>query len=70
MYTIELTKGLGWSAAVVETHAVKASIHIVDVERMAGALLTEAQRKPNQQKPDGYRVINRLGHRIRTSTSQ
>ena len=39
MYTIELTRGMGWDAPVVEVHTVKQTIHIVDVERRAQTLL-------------------------------
>jgi hypothetical protein len=51
MYKIELIKGAGWDATVIETHAARDTIHIVDIERMALALLDKARRKPNAHAP-------------------
>ncbi len=65
MYMIELTRGAGWNASILEAHSVKSTIHIADAERIAQSLLAEAQRKPNRLRPTGYRIVDALGKRIK-----
>ena len=69
MYKIELIKGAGWDAPIIETHPAKDSIHIVDVERMALALLAKAQREPIPHRPNGYRIINAIGRLVKASNT-
>jgi hypothetical protein len=66
MYTIELTSGVGWNAPIVETHMVRQTIHIVDVERKAQALLTGA-RPTSRERPTNYRILDPLGRCVRSS---
>jgi hypothetical protein len=69
MYKIELIRGAGWGATVMETHPARDTIHIVDIERMALALLDKAQREPNAQRPNGYRIINATGKLVKASNT-
>ena len=68
MYTIELTRGLGWDAPVLEVHGVKQAKHVVDVERMAQSLLNGVGRTSTyQQCATNYRVLDHLGRCVRSS---
>jgi hypothetical protein len=67
MYTIELTRGMGWDAPVVEVHTVKPTIHIVDVERRAQALLNAMWPGSARERPTDYRIRDPLGRCVRTS---
>lgn len=69
MYKIELTKGQQWNAPAIETHFVASTTHMAEIERRARALLENAQRKPNRQTPDGYRVVNIPGGRVVASSA-
>jgi hypothetical protein len=69
MYKIQLTTGMGWDAPVLAEHFVKAGIHIVDVERMAQALLHDARREPKRVGPTDYRVFDALGGCVRSSAT-
>ncbi len=66
MYKIELTRGQGWNAPVIEMHSVIASTHMAEVERMAERLLAEARRKP--RGPDGYRIVDSAGRHLKANT--
>jgi hypothetical protein len=61
MYQIVLTRGPAWNAPALETYAVRSTMHVADVERLAVALLAEARRKPNRVNPDGYRILDAGG---------
>ncbi len=63
MYKIELTKGSGWNPPIVETHSVRVTTHIAEVERLAQRLLDDARRKP--RGPDGYRIIDKTGRCVK-----
>ena len=65
MHKIELIKGAAWDAPVMETHPVRGTIHLVDIEKTALALLDKAQSKPIVQRPTGYRIINPTGRVIK-----
>lgn len=69
MYTIELTRGMGWDAPVVEVHTVKPTIHIVDVERRAQALLNCIRPSSPRERPTDYRILDPLGRCVRSSVS-
>ena len=67
MYTIELTRGLGWDAPVVEVHSVRQAIHIVDVERRARLLLNSIRSTSPRERPTNYRILDPLGRCVRSS---
>jgi hypothetical protein len=67
MYTIELTRGLGWDAPVVEVHSVRQTIHIVDVERRAQLLLNSIRKTSPRERPTNYRILDPLGRCVRSS---
>jgi hypothetical protein len=68
MYTIELTQGPGWDAPALRSRPVKTTVDIERVTALAVAWLDEVQRASNdRQMPDGWRVVDGVGRRIRTS---
>ena len=67
MYTIELTRGMGWDAPVIAVHSVKLTIHIVDVERWAQALLNGVWQASARDRPTDYRILDPLGRCVRSS---
>ena len=67
MYTIELTRGMGWNAPVVEVHTVKSTIHIVDIERQAQSLLNSIRPTSPRERPTNYRILDHLGRCVRSS---
>jgi hypothetical protein len=69
MYTIELTRGVAWDAPVIEVHSVRPTIHIVDVDRMAQAMLTGARQTSPLLRPTNYRVLDPLGRCVRSSAT-
>jgi len=69
MYTIELTRGPGWDAPVVATHAVQSNKHIVDVERLALSLIQGARPLSNLQRPTDFRILNHLGRCVGSSAT-
>jgi hypothetical protein len=69
MYTIELTRGVGWDAPVIEVHTVKPTIHIVDVERRAQTLLNSVRPISPCDRATDYRILDSLGRRVRSSVS-
>jgi hypothetical protein len=66
MYTIELVRGLGWDAPIIEVHSVRSGFHICDVERMAQAFLNRARSGPVRLNPTNYRVVDALGRCVRS----
>src|SRR5205085_9708728 len=69
MYTIELTRGAAWDAPVLEVHPVRRAVHILDIERMAQALLTGARQTSKQLRPTDYRILDPLGKCVRSSAA-
>ena len=69
MYKIELTAGAAWDAPVTEVHTIKTTIHIVDVERRAQALLTGARHASSLLRATNYRILDPLGRCVRSSDS-
>jgi hypothetical protein len=67
MYTIELTRGMGWNAPVVEVHSVKPTLHIVDVERRAQGLLNSMRPTSPRERATDYRILDPLGRCVRSS---
>jgi hypothetical protein len=69
MYTIELTAGLAWDAPVAEVHCVERALHIVDVERMAQALLISSRPASSRLRPTNYRILDPIGRCVRSSAT-
>jgi hypothetical protein len=67
MYTINLTRGTGWDAQVIEVHSVQPTVHVVEVERRAQALLIGARLGSQHPRPTAYRILDRLGRCVRSS---
>jgi len=67
MYTIELTRGMGWDAPVVEVHTVKPTIHILDVERRAQTLLNSVRPTSARERATDYRILDPRGRCVRSS---
>ena len=67
MYTIELTRGMGWDAPVLEVHTVKPTIHIADVERRAQMLLNSIRPSSPRERATDYRIRDPLGRCVRSS---
>jgi hypothetical protein len=68
MYTIELTQGPGWDAPALQSRPVKTTVDIEKVLALAATWLNEVQHASHDgQMPDGWRVVDGVGRRIRTS---
>jgi hypothetical protein len=68
MYTIELTAGPGWDAPAVQARAIKTTVDIAKVAALAAEWLHEVRQRPfDAQRPDGWRIVDGIGRRIRTS---
>ena len=68
MYTIELTDGPGWDAPTLRARAIKTTVDITKVTALAAEWLHEVrQDAPHAHRPDGWRVVNGVGRRIKTS---
>jgi hypothetical protein len=68
MYTIELTEGPGWDAPTLQARTIKTTVDIARVAALAADWLHEArQNAPDVRRPDGWRVANGIGRRIKTS---
>lgn len=69
MYTIELTVGAGWDAPVTEVHPIRSTIHIVDIERRAEALLWGPRGPSKSPRATNYRILDPLGRCVRSSVT-
>jgi len=69
MYTIELTQGPGWDAVTLQAKSIKTTVDLAKVASLAAAWLREVQQSTSDeaQKPDGWRVVDGIGRRIKTS---
>jgi hypothetical protein len=68
MYTIQLTEGAGWDAPTLQTRAIKTTVDVTRVAALAATWLHEVQQNgAYAQRPDGWRVVNGVGRRIKTS---
>ena len=70
MYTIELTEGPGWEAATLQARVIKTTFNLTKVVALAADWLHEVQENvssSNAGRPDGWRVVNGTGRRIKTS---
>ncbi|HXP04090.1 MAG TPA: hypothetical protein VN808_08205 [Stellaceae bacterium] len=69
MYTIELTQGPGWDAPTLQAQAIRTTVDLAKVAALAAAWLREAQQTASDDdaRPDGWRVVDGIGRRIKTS---
>jgi hypothetical protein len=68
MYTIELTEGPGWDAPTLQARVIKTTVDIVKVAALAAEWLHEVLQKPSDaQRPDGWRIVDGIGRRIKSS---
>jgi len=68
MYTIELTEGPGWDAPTLQARAIKTTVDIAKVAALAADWLHETQQSPSDaHRPDGWRIVDGIGRRIKTS---
>ena len=68
MYTIELTEGPGWDAPTLQSRAIKTTVDIAKVAALAANWLRETQQDPSDaHRPDGWRIVDGVGRRIKTS---
>jgi hypothetical protein len=68
MYTIELTEGPGWDATTLQARVIKTTVDIAKVAALAAEWLHEVRQKPaDAQMPDGWRIVDGVGRRIKSS---
>jgi hypothetical protein len=68
LYTIELTDGPGWDAPTLQVRAIKTTVDIAKVAALAADWLQEVQRDASTaHKPDGWRIVDGIGRRVKTS---
>jgi hypothetical protein len=63
-----LTEGPGWDAPTLQARAIKTTVDIAKVAALAANWLHEAQKSPSDaHRPDGWRIVDGIGRRIKTS---
>jgi hypothetical protein len=68
VYTIELTEGPGWNAPTLQARVIKTTVDIAKVAALATEWLHEVRQKPSDDhRPDGWRIVDGVGRRIKTS---
>lgn len=67
MYTIELTAGPGWDAPTLQSRAIRTTVDITKVAALAVEWLHEVRQEPSDAHPDGWRIVDGVGRRIKTS---
>jgi hypothetical protein len=68
MYTIQLTDEPGWDAPTLQARAIKMTVDLAKVVALAADWLHEAQQDASYaHKPDGWRIVNGIGRRVKTS---
>jgi hypothetical protein len=68
MYTIELTEGPGWEAPTLQARVIKTTVDLAKVTALAADWLQEVNKNAsNAERPDGWRVLDGIGRRVRTS---
>jgi hypothetical protein len=69
MCRIELTQGPGWDARTLQAQAIGTTVDLAKVEALAAAWLREVQQTASDdaQTPDGWRVVDGIGRRTKTS---
>jgi hypothetical protein len=68
MYTIELTDGPGWDAPTLQTRAIKTTVDMAKVTALAADWLHDVRQNPSDtNRPDGWRIVDGIGRRIKTS---
>jgi hypothetical protein len=64
----ELTDGPGWDAPTLQARAIKTTVDIAKVAALAADWLHDVQRSPSDtHRPDGWRIVDGIGRRIKTS---
>jgi hypothetical protein len=69
MYTIKLTRGTTWGAPVIAVHCVERTVHVVEVERRAQALLMGARQTCQRSQPTDYHILDPHGRCVRSSVT-
>jgi hypothetical protein len=69
MYTIELTQGSGWDAPTMQAQAIRTTVDLAKVASLAASWLREVRQTASDdaERPDGWRVVDGIGRRIKTS---
>ena len=68
MYTIELTEGPGWNAPTLQARVIKTTVDIAKVAALAAEWLQEVRQEPSAaHRPDGWRIVDGVGRRIKSS---
>ena len=68
MYTIELTEGPGWDAPTLQARPIRTTVDIAKVAVLAADWMREVQRNaPDAERPDGWRIVDGIGRRVKTS---
>jgi hypothetical protein len=68
MYTIELTEGPGWDAPTLQARVIKTTVDIAKIAALAAEWLHEMRQKSSDApRPDGWRIVDGVGRRIKTS---
>jgi hypothetical protein len=71
MYTIELTEGPGWDAPTLQARVIKTTVDIAKIAALAAGWLHEVRRHPpDTRSPNGWRIVDGIGRRIKTSEVQ
>jgi len=67
MYTIELTEKPGWDAPTLQARLIKTTVDPAKVAILAAAWLHEVQQNVSDaESPDGWRVVDGIGRRVKT----
>ena len=68
MYATELTEGLGWDAPTLQARLIRTTVDPAKVAMLAAAWLHEVQQNVSDaERPDGWRVVDGIGRRVKTS---
>jgi hypothetical protein len=68
MFTIELTRGLGWNAPALAV-ILTMERYLGDAETFARQLLKEYQAQNPESSASGYRILDVRGQRMKASAS-
>jgi hypothetical protein len=68
MYTIELTDGPGWDAPTLQARAIRTTVDMAKIAALAVGWLHEVRHDASEsQRPDGWRVVDGIGRRVKSS---
>jgi hypothetical protein len=66
MFTVEITRGLGWGTpALIAVEMMDG--YLDDAEKFARQLLTEYQQEHPASGASGYRILDEHGNRLKAS---